>query len=285
MIEAVVSFFQEFIVLIQASFSTFALLSFPILTWLAIYTLNLLEQQKQVSIGLSNKPESQVAQEIDDKSVRIGPILGGMVSSFFPSSNSILGRKFSSSQPIISGSSEYDDLSANYADMYNNDCVNEDIQRPYKRPFSSSKFYEVGLCLFATLGGASFFLLDTSSGFINNIEPFNVQKIERLNDRNVQEIDNNMDLSIVDLDSTKNLAEKELDVLESGDKSKLPRLSLGTYPKTNLLTAMPKEIIYNKPNDDLLLRRLMFDLTPKEYASLIPSSLEMDWYGLSSLRI
>ena len=247
MIEVVGSFFQEFIVLIQASFPTFALLSFPILAWLAIYTLNLLEQQKQSSIGLSSKSESQVVQAIDDKSVKIGPI-----------------------------------LTANYADMSNNDYFNEDIQRPYKRPFSSSKFYEVGLCLFATLGGASFFLLDTSSGFINNIEPFNVQKIERLNDRNIQEIDNNMDLSIVDLDSRKNIEEKELDVLELGDKSKLPRLSLGTYPKTNLLTAMPKEIIHNKPYEELVLRRLMFDLTPKEYASLIPSSLEIDWYGLSS---
>ena len=278
MIEVVVSFFQELIVLIQASFSTFALLFFPILIWLAIYTLNLLEQQKQASIDLSNKPESQVAQAIDAKSVKIEPILGTMVSRLSLLSNSILERNPSSSQPIVSGSSEYDDLSANYADMPNNDYFNEDIQRPYKRPFSSSKFYEVGLCLFATLGGASFFLLDTSNGFINNIEPFNVHKIELLNDRNVQEIDNNIDLSIVDLDSTKNLAEKELHVLESGDNSKLPRLSLGTYPKTNLLTAMPKENIYNKPYDNLVLRRLMFDLTPKEYASLIPSSLEIDWY-------
>ena len=59
MIEVVVSLFQELIILIPASF---ALLFFPILIWLAIYTLNLLEQQKQASIDLSNKPESQVAQ-------------------------------------------------------------------------------------------------------------------------------------------------------------------------------------------------------------------------------
>ena len=210
MIEAVVRSFQELIAFIQVSFSTFALLSFPILVYLAIYILNLFEQEKQVFISLINKFKIGVSQGIDSNSAKTEIIPGEVVGSIPFTSNSRPERKSSSSKPIFFETSEYKVLSSNCNDMHNNDYFKEDIHKPYKMAFTSPKFYEVGLFLFATLGGASFLLLDTGGVLVDNIEPLNAQNIEALNDVNTKGIDKNIDLPTVDLDGTR--APESLDV-------------------------------------------------------------------------
>ncbi|WP_320668219.1 hypothetical protein [Prochlorococcus sp. MIT 1307] len=64
------------------------------------------------------------------------------------------------------------------------------------------------------------------------------------------------------------------------DLTKTGSISITQLPSS--LETLQVQSPINK-NDDLLRRRLLFELTPKEYASLIPTMLEFEWYGLGPL--
>ena len=149
----------------------------------------------------------------------------------------------------------------------------ENTKESEHKVFIVAKYFELGALAFLALGGASVVLLERDMSLSQEINQQALESYVKLNSvKKTEDLNINQEL-------TKGKENMEIPLVIS---------NLNIYRKSNnvlridSLKSVEKELSKNT-KDELLLRRLMFELSPKEYASLIPTELEFEWYGLSSI--
>ena len=282
MIEAIAIFGESPWLMVPSPYSETLLFLGPLIIFAFMYMLSKLEQGQMVSgnrlVVMDENLNVEYLYETNEISEKPGLEISREFQAYFAMDSKEYESESESEVYLtdslkIEGDKRLDILSIiKDIKIRPNNQDNYDFLNFLKMP----NYFELGILATITLGGAGLFFLEDYRGQEKDISaltdsisqyPSFQNKLQKIN------IDNSSYFGLEKLEKASLLPgpstrEKKLDILPGS------QISMFNSPELDLIETS---------NIDLLRRRLMFELTPQEYALLIPTSLELEWYGLGKI--
>ena len=275
--------FAESVELITTLLRIAALFLSLVILWFAIYIFELLQKQKKVSPRRCNNSENLSKDNLylisDTSSDQLKSILkvvdknSSLISNFELEENNLSFRQISFDSRL-NEKSEFES-----SNTYKDDCKKGNTYQLNLRALTSPKLYESGVLFLVAIGGVSFLFLDRTRSSIDYVLPVNRSNTDNSTQAKITARVEVGDSSIV----TTGLRRKQFIPIPAESNRQLTHFPSNDLLKPNRSNEVSKKLKPTYSDADLLLRRLMFALTPEEYGSLIPTSLEIEWYGLGPI--
>ncbi len=280
MLGATVTSFTSPWVITSKSSSSMSLVLFPITLFLGMYILSRLEKESLLYHFHLDHVEKLLSKiQLNGKIERLDDLQEEKSNGaeVFTGSNILLdnGHTYSKQNDALLDRDEFLVQNLLAFNQLENQTANKSDQQP--RLLNVVNYFEIGLLAFIALGGAGFIFLERNKvvDYDNNLNAINLS------------IEGSVNQSILDSKAVRksqpiNIDKNKLDQFDH------PDLKLNDNREVTAKSISSKKMLsgfnggafdnQNNKKNTLTLRRLMFDLTPSEYASLIPTPLEIEWY-------